>query len=221
MFEPRHQPHPNPARWAVDGLASGRWRSVFIYAAAGWSGFFVMGVELLGGRLLAPYFGSSIFVWGAIIAVFMLCLALGYLVGGHLSLHEPSAFKLGALLMGASVAALPIMLLAPMLDWLSVVVPDPRYGSLLASLMLFGLSTVISGMVSPYAVRLLIDDLGQSGRSAGLLYFVSTVGSALGTLLTSFYLVLYLEINTIVWLLAGVSLCCGAGLMALKHQKMP
>lgn len=45
------------------------YRNLLIYAAAGWSGFFVMGVELLGGRLLAPYFGSSIFVWGGIIAV--------------------------------------------------------------------------------------------------------------------------------------------------------
>ncbi len=41
-----------------------RWRNPALYFAAAWSGFFVMGVELLGGRLLAPYFGSSIFVWG-------------------------------------------------------------------------------------------------------------------------------------------------------------
>ena len=54
-------------------------RTLLVYAAALWSGFFVMGVELLGGRLLAPFFGNSIFVWGGVIAVFMACLSVGYL----------------------------------------------------------------------------------------------------------------------------------------------
>ena len=56
-----------------------------LYLIAGWSGFFVMALELLGGRLLAPYFGSSIYVWGAIITVFMLALSVGYLAGGYWS----------------------------------------------------------------------------------------------------------------------------------------
>ncbi len=59
---------------------------ILLYLIAGWSGFFVMAIELLGGRLLAPYFGSSIYVWGAIISVFMLALSLGYLCGGRASL---------------------------------------------------------------------------------------------------------------------------------------
>ena len=58
-------------------------RTALEYVIAGWSGFFVMAVELLGGRLLAPTFGSSIYVWGAIITVFMLALSLGYLAGGR------------------------------------------------------------------------------------------------------------------------------------------
>ena len=53
---------------------------LLLYLVAGWSGFFVMALELLGGRLLAPYFGSSIYVWGAIITVFMLALSIGYLL---------------------------------------------------------------------------------------------------------------------------------------------
>ena len=61
-----------------------------LYLIAGWSGFLVMAIELLGGRLLAPYFGSSIYVWGAIITVFMLALSLGYLWGGYASLRAPS-----------------------------------------------------------------------------------------------------------------------------------
>ena len=61
-------------------------QAVLCYLIAGWSGFFVMAVELLGGRLLAPTFGSSIYVWGAIITVFMLALSLGYLAGGRFSI---------------------------------------------------------------------------------------------------------------------------------------
>jgi hypothetical protein len=81
-----------------------------LYLIAGWSGFFVMAVELLGGRLLAPYFGSSIYVWGAIITVFMLALSLGYLLGGRASLHAPSLKRLALILLSAAVTTLPVLL---------------------------------------------------------------------------------------------------------------
>lgn len=196
-----------------------RLRSAIVYAAAGWSGFFVMGVELLGGRLLAPFFGSSIFVWGGIIAVFMTCLSVGYLAGGHLSMRAPSLSILGLLMIGAGVLSVPIISVGtPVLEWLSYAVPDPRYGSLAGSLLLFGASTVVSGMISPYAVRLLIADLSKSGRSAGLLYFVSTLGSAAGTILTSFYFVLYLELNTIILAMIGVSALMGVVLLTFGRR---
>ncbi|SEQ18056.1 fused MFS/spermidine synthase [Giesbergeria anulus] len=189
-------------------------RPLLVYAAAGWSGFFVMGVELLGGRLLAPFFGNSIFVWGGVIAVFMACLSVGYLLGGRFSLHQPTLSKLGLLLLGEAVLALPIIAVGDtVLEALSDVVSDPRYGSLLGSLLLFGAPTVLSGMISPYAVRLLIAALDSSGLSAGRLYFVSTLGSATGTILTSFYLVLYLEINTILLCFMGVSALVGSTLL--------
>ena len=189
-------------------------RHLLIYLAAGWSGFFVMGVELLGGRLLAPFFGNSIFVWGGVIAVFMACLSVGYLLGGRFSLHQPTLSKLGLLLLGEAVLALPIIAVGDtVLEALSDVVSDPRYGSLLGSLLLFGAPTELSGMISPYAVRLLIAALDSSGLSAGRLYFVSTLGSATGTILTSFYLVLYLEINTILLCFMGVSALVGSTLL--------
>jgi hypothetical protein len=177
-----------------------------LYLIAGWSGFFVMSIELLGGRVLAPYFGSSIYVWGAIITVFMLALAIGYLCGGRASLHEPSLRRLAAILLGAAMATVPVLLFADsLLDHLSLIVPDPRFGSLSAAGLLFFLPTMISGMISPYAIRLLVADRTSAGHHAGKLYFVSTFGSATGTLLTSFYLVLYLEVNQILLLLLGGS----------------
>jgi hypothetical protein len=72
-------------------------------------------------------------------------------------------------------------------------------------------------MISPYAVRLLIVALDSSGLSAGRLYFVSTLGSAAGTLITSFYLVLYLEIHTILLCLMAISASIGLTLIVLDR----
>ncbi len=180
---------------------------VLCYLIAGWSGFFVMSVELLGGRLLAPTFGSSIYVWGAIITVFMLALSLGYLAGGRWSTHTPSVRRLGLILGVASLSVVPTLLFGvAALDWVVISVPDPRFGSLLGSAVLFFVPTFFSGMISPYAVRLIVDERATSGRRAGQLYFVSTFGSAAGTLATSFYLVLYFEVNQILIGLMTISL---------------
>ncbi len=196
------------------------WRNPIIYFAAAWSGFFVMGVELLGGRLLSPYFGSSIFVWGALIAVFMTSLSIGYLIGGQLSLRSPSLRGLGALLIAESILALPLIGFGDyVFDIISYSIEDPRYGSLLASALMFGLPTIFSGMVSPYAVRLLVENIERSGHSAGRLYFASTLGSAGGTILTTFYLVLLFEINTIIISLITISFAIGLALLLTEYGR--
>lgn len=184
--------------------------SISVYLIAGWSGFFVMAVELLSGRLLSPYFGSSIYVWGAIITVFMLALSIGYLIGGRMSLDRPRLRVLAAILVLAALATGPILLFGDaIMEWLFDGIQDPRYGSLAASTLLFFVPTVISGMVSPYSVRLLTRHHQESGRNAGTLYFVSTLGSAAGTILTSFYLVLWFELNHILLGAIGISLLIG------------
>ena len=132
-------------------------QTALAYLIAGWSGFFVMAVELLGGRLLAPTFGSSIYVWGAIITIFMLALSLGYLAGGRYSMHAPSVRRLGVILIVAALTVLPLLLFAePMLDAVSLAVPDPRFGSLLGATRCSSCRRSSPGMVSPYAVRLLV-----------------------------------------------------------------
>ncbi len=169
-----------------------------------------MAVEMLSGRILAPNFGNSIHVWGAIITLFMLALSIGYLLGGGWSVNQPSLRRLALILIIAAVATLPVIVLGDAtLDWIFETVHDPRYGSLLAATLLFFIPTAVSGMVSPYAVRLLVVESRLSGQFAGQLYFVSTFGSAAGTLLTSFYFVLYFEIQQIIIGLMGVSLILG------------
>ena len=157
-----------------------------------------MSVELLGGRLLAPWFGSSIYVWGSIISVFMLALALGYYIGGRWSVHNPNLKKFGMIFVAGGLILLPLMLSAESV--MSAVfdqVSDPRYGSLLAASVLFIAPTLTLGIISPYSVRLLVEQSDRAGEVAGKLYFFSTLGSAIGTLATSFYFVLWFEMETI------------------------
>ncbi len=192
-------------------------RRLLIFLIVFWSGFFVMAVELLSARLIAPHFGSSIYVWGAIITVFMLGLAAGYWCGGMLSLTRPSLRKLAAILCLAAIATIPAVLAADgVMTWLFALIQDPRYGALAAAALLFFAPTAVSGMVSPYAVRLLVDENRRSGQHAGRLYCAATVGSAAGTIVTSFYWVLYWEVNHILWALIAVSLLIGAGGLAPK-----
>jgi hypothetical protein len=196
--------------------------AAWCYAIATWSGFFVMLVELLGGRLISPFFGSSIYVWGSVIFVFMLGLALGYLAGGIYSKHGGTVPKLAGLLILAALSALPMVYLAdPLLNWLFDHVQDPRTGSLLSCLGLYLVPSFFSGMVSPVAVKILVGGGGaHSGQKAGFLYFASTVGSSAGTLMTSFYLVLWAEVNTI--LLGGIAISCTLGVLAiLLNLKRP
>ena len=190
------------------------------FCIAGWSGFFVMGVELLSGRILAPTFGSGIYVWGGIITVFMLALSIGYLAGGRLSLRQPTLRRLGLLLILAALTTTPVALFGEaLLDALFGVIRDPRYGTLVSATLLFFIPTAICGMVSPYAVRLLVSEYRLSGQVAGLLYFVSTLGSAVGTLATSFYLVLWLDVDQILWSFTAVSVLIGGLALVVPERE--
>ena len=164
------------------------------------SGFCIMTIEMLGARILSPYFGGSLSVWGSIITIFMLALALGYLLGGRLSTRTPSGVTYASFFIGAALFSVPIILFADIImNPIMINIEDARYGSLFASIFLFFIPTSILGMISPYSVRLMVDREEHSGHMAGLLYFISTLGSALGTLGTSFYFVLWYEVNQILW----------------------
>ncbi|WP_394189403.1 fused MFS/spermidine synthase [Pseudoalteromonas atlantica] len=193
--------------------------NALIYFLAFSSGFSIMGIELLGGRILAPFFGSSVHIWGSIITVFMLSLSFGYLLGGKMSIRQPSLTKYGLIFLLASIMVLPIALFAqPIMEFIFSHIEDSRYGSLLASTALFFIPTIILGMISPYSVRLLVTDRERSGQVAGGLYFVSTLGSALGTIITSFYMVLAFDVNSII--IGFATLIGSLGLLAIAVDSL-
>ncbi len=191
-----------------------------IFLLSFFGGFVVMSLELLGGRILAPYFGSSIYVWGSIIAIFMLALSIGYLLGGRWSASNPSLARFSAIFLAAATGIAPLILLGEqIMQGVFIRIEDPRYGSLVAAAVMFGIPTIILGMISPYSVRLQVQDTNNSGAVAGLLYFVSTLGSAVGTLITSFYLVLWFDMDTL--MAAMTALLALLGMLGLvAHRRL-
>ena len=113
-------------------------REVSCYVIAGWSGFFLMLVELLSGRLIAPFFGNSIYVWGSVIFIFMLGLSIGYLLGGIYSRYKPSVPRLCGILIASALSTLPTLFIGTwLLDEVFYHITDPRYGSLVTCIGLF------------------------------------------------------------------------------------
>lgn len=193
-----------------------------VWLTAGYSGFFVMSIEMLAGRLLAPTFGADIFVWGAVIAVFMIGLSLGYGVGGAWSAHQPSPARLGALAVATGCASLITALAAPgVSDFFGAAISDIRVGAFCAAFVLFAAPAFCAGATTPYSVRLIVRDVTSAGRSAGLLSFVSTAGSAAGVILTSFVLILYFEVTHILIAMALGGILVGSALIARSMLVKP
>ena len=172
------------------------------------SGAVLMALEIVGSRVLAPYFGSSIFVWGSLISVVMAALSIGYYWGGWLSAREPSYAKLLTLLSIPGVAIFFLPFIYPSInEWIAGMDLGTRLSPLLACSALFLLPGIFIGTISPYVIRLAATQLNTVGSTAGTLYAVSTCGSIAGTLLTAFYLIPALGVSNIIHAL-GITLVC-------------
>ncbi|GCE18222.1 fused MFS/spermidine synthase [Dictyobacter kobayashii] len=177
---------------------------VFIAGAASLS------VEMAASRLLSPYFGDSLFVWASIIGLILLYLTVGYYVGGLLSDRYPRPVYLYYITAAASLLILLIPLIAgPILSWTQLTFASydvgVLYGSLITVILLFALPTMLLGCVSPYSIRIRIQQLGSAGRVTGMLYAISTAGSILGTFLPVLVLLPYLG-TRLTFLVTGLAL---------------
>ncbi len=144
---------------------------VLITCICGW---FIMELEVLGVRVLAPYFGSAVYVvMGSVIGVFLLSLSSGYMLGGWLSRKANSKRTLGFNIMAAGVwlCAMPFFI-EPVCDGIFNLGLDEKWGSLLAAVVLFGIPTLLLGTVSPTAVRWLTRQANDSGLNTGLVLAV-------------------------------------------------
>jgi spermidine synthase len=153
-----------------------------------------LALEVSASRLLAPYFGTSLFIWTALIGLILLYLTIGYFVGGWLADRRPSAGLLYTLtLLAALLIALLPWLARPLMQ-LSVSAFTSYsavvfLSSLGGTLLLFAIPVILLGCVSPFAFRLQMRQVGRTGNLAGKLYAISTAGSMVGTFLPTLLLI--------------------------------
>lgn len=180
-------------------------KSVTIYFIAFISGAVVMAFEILGSRILAPDFGTSVFVWGSLIGIFMAGLSAGYFLGGKLSDRRTSFITLAVLLFMSGIVLLLFPLYGlPVSERISGLDLGPRLGPFAVSTALFFLPSLLMGMITPCCTRLLIREILKVGHGIGSLYAVSTLGSIIGTIGTSFFLITWTGTKASLLLIGGI-----------------
>lgn len=189
---------------------SGLFLIVFMTGAA------VMVIELLGTRMIAPFYGTSLTVWSALISVTMIALALGYFIGGRWADHAKNT--------GLSLIIALAGLFTLLIPWLTrpvLLATDPlglRAGAFVSALVLFSPSLTMLGMMSPFAIKLSTTRLDGVGASSGSIYAVSTLGSVVGTLVLGFFLFPLVGSREILVSL-GIALFILALIVAVYEQK--
>lgn len=188
----------------------------YIYLVVMVSGASVLAIEILGTRIIGPFYGVSLFLWSALITVTLAALSLGYAVGGGWADRGPRQSRLSILLLLAGLWILAI----PLLKRPVLLLAEPfglRLAVLVAATILFFPPLALLGMISPYAIRLKAARIDVVGRTAGNLYAISTIAAVAAALATGFYLIPTIGVSRMVMgtgiLLIGTAL---AGLGARR-----
>jgi spermidine synthase len=189
-----------------------------LYVGSFVTGAIVMSFEMLGSRYLNPYFGSGIYTWAALISTVLAALTLGYFAGGMVADRRPTPRVLGAAVLIGSVfiLALPAFSTA-ILEAVLDSVDDIKAGSLISALAIMFFPVAFYGAYSPFAIRLLLRSTRSSGGVSGAVYAISTAGSIVGTLGTTFFLIPTIGTRTITLTLGAAGVLCGLALIACRR----
>jgi spermidine synthase len=186
-----------------------------IYLVAFVSGAIVMSFEMLGSRYLAPYFGSGIYTWAALISTVLAALCAGYFVGGALADRRPSPVLLAATLAVGSAYLVMLPAFAdPTLEFFVWSIDDIALGGLAAAFAIMFFPVTMLGMFSPFAIRLLLHSQLKSGTISGMVYGISTGGSIVGTLGTTFFLIPTIGSRAITYAMGALGLFAAALLVS-------
>ncbi len=148
----------------------------------------IMALEMSASRLIAPYFGTSLFVWTNIIGITMISLSIGYYYGGKIADRRTEKSLLYSTLAATGAFTVIIPFIAPFVMSLSLKAIKTGnagifYGSLIGTVLLFAPPITALAGVTPFVIRLTGGDEFTSGYTAGRVFSVSTVGSIIGTFL--------------------------------------
>jgi MFS family permease len=190
-----------------------------LYVIAFICGFGMMEYDILGVRVLAPFYGSSVYVWGATISVFLAGLSIGYAAGGRVADRRADGKMLAFLLI---IPALLITLFPlygyGICNMIFALELDSRLGALLLSLLLFFIPSIFIGSLLPVITEILAVKINKAGSAAGNVYSASTAGSIIGTLFTSFYLISWMGVSKGI-VLIGSLLIINAIICLVYHFK--
>ncbi len=190
---------------------------LILYVVVSISGASILAIEILGTRILGPFYGVSLFLWSALISVTLAALAVGYALGGRWADRGPKMARLAWALALAGIW----MVLIPWIRKPVLLLVEPmglRAAVLSAAFVLFAPPLTLLGMISPYAIKLRTHSLGEVGRTAGDVYAVSTVASVVAALLTGFVLIPSVGVRRLT-VLVGVLLLLGAALSLLAGRR--
>ncbi len=182
------------------------------------TGACVLVIEIAGARAVAPLYGTGLYSWSALIAVTLAALSLGYWGGGRIAdrMPRPWLFHLGILIAGLIVIAIP-WVARSVLKFTEPL--DPRFGVLLAALLLFFPPLAVLGGVTPFAIRLSRPPEGEVGGTSGLVFAVSTIGSLLAALATGYVLIPNLGLRAILSLTgAALVVVAAAGFFRARQR---
>ncbi|MEK7073015.1 MAG: fused MFS/spermidine synthase [Patescibacteria group bacterium] len=173
--------------------------------------FVLMTLELVAGRVMAPYLGVSIFTWTAIIGVILAGISIGSWLGGKVADTDPKRAHLAVLFFAAGIATILMLFIVPVLGNVLAFAPLPlMVAALVFSTFTFLPTSILLGAVSPLVVKFDLTDLARTGRTVGRISALSTLGSILGTFATGFVLIDLIGTATIVRLSAVALLLLAA-----------
>lgn len=189
-----------------------QWPAYLLYAIVMIEGASVMAIELLGVKMIAPFYGTTLYVWAGVLTVTLAGLALGYFAGGRIA-PRANGFITAPLIL--FIGALLVLLMPHSSEWVMGATESLgiRLGSLVAALFFLMPPLICMGMISPIIIQLLTKNLTQTGQVAGLVYALSTVSGIGMTLATGLYLLPEWGIKSTVILVA--SLLGGIALLSL------
>lgn len=172
--------------------------------------FVLMTLELVAGRVMAPYLGVSIFTWTAIIGVILAGISIGNWLGGKVADTDPKRAHLAVIFFAAGIATILVLFIVPLLGNALLFAPLPlMFAALVFSAFTFLPTSILLGAVTPLVVKFELTDLNRTGRTVGRISALGTIGSILGTFATGFLLIDLIGTATIVRLAAAALLLLG------------
>ncbi|OYT17769.1 MAG: hypothetical protein B7C24_00945 [Bacteroidetes bacterium 4572_77] len=183
------------------------------------SGALVMVFEIVGARILAPYIGTSFYVWTALIGFVLASLSLGYFVGGRLIDEKPQEILIAKALFMAAISLFGVYLFKDdFLQWINQHVIGIKASALMATFVLFVPPSFFLGNISPMVSRLILNEIQTAGKSMGGVFAYSSIGSLLGTFLAGFVLIPIFPLSTIMLGLVGIALSLSLYLFFLEKK---